>query len=89
MWLNWEGDILINEIDNHKIKGRNQFYKSIIVKEFNDKENSFKNNMIKSSKNTDESKSSYNSLNKQYLGKTIKIKITGYTNHTLEGIQIY
>ena len=91
MWINWEGDILINEIDNHGIKGRNQYYKSILVKEFNEKENSIKNNMIKSSKNISENILSHNSNNnkyKQYLGTTIKVKITGYTNHTLEGIQI-
>ena len=30
-WINWEGEILINEIENGKLKGRNDFYKSIIL----------------------------------------------------------
>jgi hypothetical protein len=29
-----------------------------------------------------------NSNNKLPLGKTIKVKITGYTTHSLEGVQI-
>ena len=33
-WLNWEGNILIDEIDNGILKGRNQYYKSVIIKEF-------------------------------------------------------
>ncbi len=90
MWLNWEGDILINEIDNHGIKGRNQYYKSILVKEFNDNENAIKNNIPKGSKNIGESLLSRNlNNNNQYIGKTIKVKITGYSNHTLEGIQLH
>ena len=36
-WLNWEGHILIDEIDNGGVlKGRNQYYKSVIIKEFNE-----------------------------------------------------
>jgi len=30
-WINWEGEILINEIENGKLKGRNDYYKSIIL----------------------------------------------------------
>ena len=36
-WINWKGSILIDEIDNGKLKGRNQYYKSIILKEYNEK----------------------------------------------------
>jgi threonylcarbamoyladenosine tRNA methylthiotransferase CDKAL1 len=30
-WINWEGGMLINEIENGKLKGRNDYYKSIIL----------------------------------------------------------
>jgi tRNA A37 methylthiotransferase MiaB len=30
-WIGWEGEILINEIENGKLKGRNDYYKSIIL----------------------------------------------------------
>jgi threonylcarbamoyladenosine tRNA methylthiotransferase CDKAL1 len=30
-WIDWEGEILINEIENGKLKGRNDYYKSIIL----------------------------------------------------------
>jgi threonylcarbamoyladenosine tRNA methylthiotransferase CDKAL1 len=30
-WIDWEGEILINEIENGRLKGRNDFYKSIIL----------------------------------------------------------
>ena len=30
-WINWEGEILINEIENGRLKGRNDYYKSIIL----------------------------------------------------------
>ena len=30
-WVNWEGEVLINEIENGKLKGRNDYYKSIIL----------------------------------------------------------
>lgn len=31
MWVNWEGDVIINEIENGRLKGRNDYYKSIIL----------------------------------------------------------
>jgi tRNA A37 methylthiotransferase MiaB len=34
-WLNWEGNVLIDEVEGGKLKARNQYYKSIIVKEYN------------------------------------------------------
>jgi MiaB-like tRNA modifying enzyme len=30
-WINWEGEVLINEIENGRLKGRNDYYKSIIL----------------------------------------------------------
>ncbi len=89
-WLNWEGDILINEIDDNGIKGRNQYYKSILIKEFmNDDLAAIKNKMIKDLNKVGEGMLvTSNSNGRQLLGKTIKVKITDYSNHTLEGIQI-
>jgi tRNA A37 methylthiotransferase MiaB len=96
-WLNWEGNILIDEIDNGKIKGRNQYYKSIILK---DSENTIMNinERDKYYKNNDNSKkflnikdiNSIETINhcNAYLGKTLRVKVTGYSEHTLEAIQI-
>jgi MiaB-like tRNA modifying enzyme len=96
-WLNWEGDILIDEIDKGQIKGRNQYYKSIILKyrenaimNINDGEKYSKNNNnsnrflnIKDI-NSIETANDYNS----YLGKTLRVKVIGCSEHTLESIQI-
>jgi threonylcarbamoyladenosine tRNA methylthiotransferase CDKAL1 len=96
-WLNWEGNVLIDEVEGGKLKARNQYYKSIIVKEYNEGvvsdtkegENNYKNNGKISDFDGDlYSKYSNNHNNRMYLGKTIKVRITGYSNHTLEGIQI-
>jgi MiaB-like tRNA modifying enzyme len=95
-WINWKGSILIDEIDNGKLKGRNQYYKSIILKEFNEKTlKEFIKEKVKSSNNEVFKNNTFlHNLNfkdesfKSYLGKTIDVKIVGYSNHTLEGIQI-
>ena len=96
-WLNWEGNVLIDEVEGGKLKARNQYYKSIIVKEYNggiisdtkEGEDNYKNNGKISHFDGDlYSKYSNNHNNRMYLGKTIKVRITGYSNHTLEGIQI-
>jgi threonylcarbamoyladenosine tRNA methylthiotransferase CDKAL1 len=96
-WLNWEGNVLIDEVEGGKLKARNQYYKSIIVKEYNEGvvsdtkegENNYKNNGKISHFDGDlYSKYSNNHNYRLYLGKTIKVRITGYSNHTLEGIQI-
>ncbi|MDQ6724518.1 MAG: tRNA (N(6)-L-threonylcarbamoyladenosine(37)-C(2))-methylthiotransferase [Thermoproteota archaeon] len=96
-WLNWEGNILIDEFDNGNLKGRNEYYKSIIIKNVNKKiltdikkeESYYKNN--ESFVDPDGGLYSMNLNNHNNnlpLGKTIKVKIIGYSNHTLEGIQI-
>lgn len=44
-WIHWEGDILLNEIEGSSIKGRNNFYKTIILeKNFNTIERENPNN---------------------------------------------
>jgi MiaB-like tRNA modifying enzyme len=95
-WLNWEGDILIDEIDNGKLKGRNQYYKSIVIKEDYDKNDNI-NNKEKDNKIHNSSfhlnKGSYlinsnNNQNNLSIGKTIRVKVTNYSNHVLEAIQI-
>jgi threonylcarbamoyladenosine tRNA methylthiotransferase CDKAL1 len=93
-WLNWEGNILIDEIENGSLKGKNQYYKSVIIKEFKEnlltnikEDNDSKGSFTKSNKNIYPT-SSNNHKNRLTLGNTIKVKITGYSNHMLEGIQI-
>ena len=95
-WLDWEGSILIDEIDNGSLKGRNQYYKSILVKEFNEnlltginEWNNYKNNTNFTKSDGDLYSMNLNNYkNRLTLGKTIMVKITGYSNHTLEGVQI-
>jgi MiaB-like tRNA modifying enzyme len=93
-WLGWEGDVLLDEIDMDNLKGRNQFYKSVLIK------NSFEKMITKANDQNHNHEifsqthgdlrimNLKNSNNKLPLGKTIKVKITGYTTHSLEGVQI-
>ena len=96
-WLKWEGNILIDEVEDGKLKGRNQYYKSIVIKRYNEDimsntkegDDNYNNNGKISHFDGDlYSKYSNNHNNRYYLGKTLKVRITGYSNHTLEGIQI-
>ncbi len=96
-WLNWEGYILIDEFDNGNPKGRNEYYKSIIIKNVNEKisteikkeEGYCKNNKSLTHRDGGLYALNLNNHNNNLsLGKTIKVKINGYSNHTLEGIQI-
>lgn len=93
-WLNWEGEILIDEIDNGKLKGRNKYYKSIFVR---NSENIVANIKEKVSKIDNKDKlqdkdichiDSNNYYQNSPIGKTLKVKVIGYSDHTLEAIQI-
>ena len=93
-WLNWEGEILIDEIDNGKLKGRNKYYKSIFVR---NSENIVANMKEKVSKIDNKDKlqdkdicyiDSNNYYQNSSIGKTLKVKVIGYSDHTLEAIQI-
>ena len=93
-WLNWKGDVLIDEMDSEKMKGRNLHYKSIIIKDLNE------NKPIDSTDNCNNNENFSRSLGSLYsmrlnnhndnffLGKTIMVRVTGYSNHSLEGILI-
>ncbi|MBA3978289.1 MAG: tRNA (N(6)-L-threonylcarbamoyladenosine(37)-C(2))-methylthiotransferase [Nitrosopumilus sp.] len=93
-WLEWEGQVLIDEIDMGRLKGRNQYYKSIVIK------NPIENTITKTNvKNYNKERFSElhgdlrlmnlkNGNNKLPLGKTIRVRIIGYSTHSLEGIQI-
>ena len=93
-WLNWKGDVIIDEMDSEKIKGRNQYYKSVIIKNLN--ENKLADSIGNSNNNENFSRplgdlyamSLKNQNDNFFLGKTIMVMVTGYSNHTLEGIQI-
>ncbi len=93
-WLGWEGQVLIDEIENGNPKGRNQYYKSIVIKNpieiISAKTITKDNNMEKFSQAHGDlhlmNLTNYD--NKLTLGKTIMVRVTGYSNHSLEGIQI-
>jgi tRNA A37 methylthiotransferase MiaB len=93
-WLGWEGDVLLDEIDMENLKGRNQFYKSIVIKNSLDKtitktnDKNYNHELFSQTHGYLRHMSLKNSNDKLPLGKTVKVKITGYTTHSLEGIQI-
>jgi hypothetical protein len=75
-------------------KGRNQYYKSIVVKNPNE---TVSTKAITENKNMERLSQTQgyvspmnitNYDNKPILGKTIMVKVTGYSTHSLEGIQI-
>jgi MiaB-like tRNA modifying enzyme len=93
-WLGWEGDILIDEIDSGEPKGRNLYYKSVVLKNPIEDRISKANGNNKDLERPSQSHRDLRLMNiknnnaKLPLGKTINVKITGYSTHSLEGIQI-
>lgn len=93
-WLGWEGQVLIDEFETDNPKGRNQYYKSIVIKnpiETKSTKTLTKNdNMeITSQINGDQRLMNLANYDKKLtLGKTIMVRVTGYSTHSLEGIQI-
>lgn len=104
-WVNWEGEIVINEISDGFLKGRNNYYKSIILES---RQNDLEINVVKPKvvdstlstlyqENTNQVKNiaaRYNPYihrstyvnNSDLLGKVVKVKVIGYSNHLLRGI---
>ncbi len=93
-WLGWEGQVLIDEIDMGNPKGRNQYYKSIVIKnpiETISTKTITKNDNMENFSQTHGDFSLMkltNYDNKFTLGKTIMARVTGYSTHSLEGIRI-
>jgi tRNA A37 methylthiotransferase MiaB len=95
-WINWKGSILIDEIVNGKLKGRNQYYKSVILKDNNKEifttlmkeDDKLKSNEIFNGNKSFHNMNLKNQNFNAYLGKTIDIKIVEYSDHTLEGVYI-
>ena len=92
--LRWEGQVLIDEFDTDNPKGRNQYYKSIVIKnpiETTSTKTFTKNGNMENFSQTHGDLHLMNLTNydnKFTLGKTIMVKVTGYSTHSLEGIQI-
>lgn len=93
-WLGWEGQVLIDEFETANPKGRNRYYKSIVIK--NPIETKLTKTIIKND-NMEISSQTHGDLrlmnltnydNKLTLGKTIMARVTGYSTHSLEGVQI-
>ncbi|MDQ4072849.1 MAG: tRNA (N(6)-L-threonylcarbamoyladenosine(37)-C(2))-methylthiotransferase [Thermoproteota archaeon] len=86
-WINWEGQVLIDEIENGKLKGRNQYHKSVIIEDFEYlEENSSKTNSYHNNNNIFYD----NRLEKgnKFLGRTMMVKVIGISDFTLKGISI-
>ena len=93
-WLGWEGQVLIDEIEMGNPKGRNQYYKSIIIK---NPIETISTKTITKNNNTEKSSQTHGDLhlmnltnydNKLTLGNTVMVRVIGYSTHSLEGIQI-
>lgn len=103
-WIGWEGDILLNEFEGNKIKGRNDFYKSIILQEgFHSKSlSSDKNNALlisplnnmqpfnSKSKGSGKTVLDFNSNQEisKLLGISMRVRVTNFKNHILFAKQI-
>ncbi len=85
-WINWEGKVLIDEIENGKLKGRNQYHKSIIIEDFEHlRENSSMSNIYHNNNIFyDTSRETWN----KFLGKTMMVKVIGISDFALKGISI-
>ena len=93
-WLGWEGKVLIDEFERNDPKGRNQYYKSIVIKnpiEIKSTTTTTKNDNMEISSQTHRDVRLINLKNydnKLTLGETIMVRVTGYSTHSLEGVQI-
>lgn len=93
-WLGWKGEVLINDIENGKMKGRNNSYKSIVFTEDPDciftkisSANSY-SKLPESSKENDKFQYDVFSKNRlissnPYMGKRVIAKVISTSNHTL------
>jgi len=81
MWLNWEGDVIINEIEDGRLKGRNDFYKSIILERDPDESFLKKNYHTNDQSRTQESKDLQK--NKDQKEENTVIKTGPYKNSML------
>lgn len=98
-WVGWKGEVLINDLENGIMKGRNDYYKSI---SFKDDPNFIFMKPLPSSKNQEGIRISSNShINKSnvysknkvlssnpYLGSRVIAKVVSHSNHTLQAIPL-
>lgn len=98
-WIGWEGEVLINDVENGIMKGRNDYYKSIV---FNDDPNfvfinafpAFKNQEpIEKSSSSHKRNTNVFSKNRllssnPYLGFRVLAKVVSYSSHTLQAIPL-
>lgn len=98
-WVGWKGEVLISDIENGLMKGRNDYYKSVV---FNYDPNSvfmkampFDENrdQIEISSKNHKSKANVFSKNKLLssnpnLGSRVIAKVVSHSNHTLQAIPL-
>ncbi|HYF99035.1 MAG TPA: tRNA (N(6)-L-threonylcarbamoyladenosine(37)-C(2))-methylthiotransferase [Candidatus Saccharimonadales bacterium] len=98
-WKGWKGEILLDDIENGLLKGRNDYYKSIALTE--DPHNVLYDNLGKQKKNNHrelhtDRKNSHGDLiykrnllfNNPLIGKRIIVKVFSNSNHTLNAIPL-
>lgn len=98
-WSGWKGEVLINDIENGKLKGRNDFYKSIILiddphsilRETTDNLALFEKDASQPSGQIIQqnifNKNKVLSLNPN-MGLRIIVKVVSHSNHTLNAIPL-
>ena len=94
-WKGWKGEILIDDIENGILKGRNDYYKSIVLKEDpnhllnKDKNLIQRNNMLKKNNGIQHILSENNPLfYDPHMGKRMLVKVVSNSNHTLNAIPL-
>jgi MiaB-like tRNA modifying enzyme len=95
-WVGWKGEILIDDIENGILKGRNDYYKSIALKEDpNDVLNQDKN-LDQRNDNDIRKKSGINNIlsendslfHNPHMGKRMVVRVVSNSNHTLNAIPL-
>jgi MiaB-like tRNA modifying enzyme len=95
-WEGWKGEILIDDVENGVLKGRNDYYKSISLNEdphnlLNENKNLFQRNDKFSTRNKGLHYTMLENnplLHNPHMGKRIVVKVVSNSNHTLNAIPL-
>jgi MiaB-like tRNA modifying enzyme len=95
-WEGWKGEILIDDVENGVLKGRNDYYKSISLKEDpNNLLNEDKNSVRRNDRFLTRNKGLHYTIQEKnplfhnpHMGKRIMVKVVSNSNHTLHAIPL-
>ncbi|VFJ15352.1 tRNA (N(6)-L-threonylcarbamoyladenosine(37)-C(2))-methylthiotransferase [Candidatus Nitrosocosmicus franklandus] len=95
-WKGWKGEILIDDIENGILKGRNDYYKSIALREDPNNILEQEDNLIRKvgkvrKKNIDIRHTQLENsclFNSAHMGQRMIVKVVSHSNHTLNAIPL-